>query len=143
MCGCVCIYIYGLPCGLAGKESPCSVGDLGLITGLGRYPGEGKGYLLQCSGLENSMDHIVHGVAKSWTQLSDFHFTSLHIYIYIYIYMYTYIYIFIQWNTTQSSKKNEIMSFAVTGKNLEIIILSEVSQRGKNKYHMISLICGI
>ena len=48
----------------AGKESACSVGDLGLITGLGRSPGEGNGYPLQYSGLENSMDFIVHGVAK-------------------------------------------------------------------------------
>ena len=49
-------------------------GDLGLIPGLGRFPGEGKGYPVQYSGLENSMDCIVHGEAKSWTQLSDFHF---------------------------------------------------------------------
>ena len=66
----------GFPCGLAGKESACSVGDLGLIPGLGRSPGEGKGYPLQYSGLENSMDCIVHGVAKSWTRLSDFHFDT-------------------------------------------------------------------
>ena len=64
------------PCGSAGKESTLIAGDLGLIPGLGRSPGEGKGYPLQYSGLENSMDCIVHGVAKSWTQLSDFHFTS-------------------------------------------------------------------
>ena len=50
------------------------MGDLGLIPGLGRSPGEGKGYPLQCSGLENSMDCIVYGVAKSWTQQSNFHF---------------------------------------------------------------------
>ena len=43
-------------CGSAGKESTCNVGDLGLIPGLGRSPGEGKGYPLQYSGLENSMD---------------------------------------------------------------------------------------
>ena len=66
----------GFPCGSAGKESACNVGDLGSIPGLGRSPGEGKGYLLQYSGLENSMDCIVHGVAKSWAQLCDFHFTS-------------------------------------------------------------------
>ena len=48
-----------------------------MIPGLGRSPGEGKGYPLQYSGLENSMDCIVHRVAKSWTQLSDFHFPSL------------------------------------------------------------------
>jgi len=64
----------GLPCGSAGKESSCNVGDLGSIPGLGRSPGEGKGYPLQYSCLENSMDCIVHGVAKSRTQLSDFHF---------------------------------------------------------------------
>ena len=64
----------GFPFGSAGKESTCSVGDLGSIPGLGRSPGEGKGYPLQYSGLENFMDCIVHGVAKSWIWLSDFHF---------------------------------------------------------------------
>ena len=55
------------------------MGDLGLIPGLGRSPGEGKGYPLQYSGLENSMDCIVHGVTKSQTQLSKFHFHFLKI----------------------------------------------------------------
>ena len=63
----------GFPCGSAGKESACNAEDLGLISGLGRS-GEEKGYPLQYSGLENSMDCIVHGVAKSRTQLSDFRF---------------------------------------------------------------------
>ena len=54
----------GSPCGSAGKESTCSAGDLSLIPGLGRSPGEGKGYPLQYSGLENSMDCVVHGVAR-------------------------------------------------------------------------------
>ena len=45
----------------------------GLISGLGRSPVEGKGYPLQYSGLENSMDYIVYGVAKSRRRLSDFH----------------------------------------------------------------------
>ena len=57
----------GFPGGSAGKESTCSGGDLGSIPGLGMFPGEGKGYPLQYSGLENSMGHIVHGVAKSLT----------------------------------------------------------------------------
>ena len=48
--------------------------DLGSIPGLGRSPGEGKSYPLQYFGLENSMDCTVHGVTKSWTQLSNFHF---------------------------------------------------------------------
>ena len=67
---------FDLSCGSACKESTCNEGGLGLIPSLGRSPGEGKGYPLQCSGLENSMDYIVHGVAKSWTQLNDFHFHS-------------------------------------------------------------------
>ena len=61
--------VTGFLCGSAGKESACNVGDLGAIPGLGRSPGEGKGSPLQYSGLENSMDCIVHGVAKSWTRL--------------------------------------------------------------------------
>ena len=68
----------GFPGGSAGKESACNAGDLGLIPGLGRSHGEGNGYPLQYSGLENSMDKgawqaTVHGVAKSQTQLSNFH----------------------------------------------------------------------
>ena len=59
--------IKGFPDGSAGKEFACNVGDLGLIPGLGRFPGEGDGYPLQYSGLENSMDYVVHGVTKSWT----------------------------------------------------------------------------
>ena len=62
----------GFPCGSAGKESACSAGDLGSIPGLERSPGEGKGYPLQYPGLENFMDCIVHGVAKSRTRLSAF-----------------------------------------------------------------------
>ena len=57
-----------------GKESACNARDPSLIPGLGRSPGEGQGYPLQYSGLENSMDYTVRGVAKSWTRLSHFHF---------------------------------------------------------------------
>ena len=64
----------GFPCRSAGKESACNEGDLGSIPGLPRSPGEGNGYALQSSGLENSMDCIVHGVAKSWARLSDSYF---------------------------------------------------------------------
>ena len=56
------------------KESTCNAGDLGSVPGLGKCPEEGKGYPHQYSGLENSMDWIVHGVAKSPIQLNDFHF---------------------------------------------------------------------
>ena len=63
------------PCGLVGKEFSCNMEDLGLIPWLGRSPGEGKGYPLQYSGLENSMNCIVYGVAESdEQQLSNFHF---------------------------------------------------------------------
>ena len=70
----------GFPCGSTGKESTCNAGDLGSILGLRRSPGEGKGSPLQYSGLENSMDYIVHGVTKSRTRLNDFHFTSVSLY---------------------------------------------------------------
>ena len=63
----------GFPGDSNGKES-CNAGDLGSILGLGRSPGEGKGYPLQYSSLENSMDCIVYKVTMSWTQVSDFHF---------------------------------------------------------------------
>ena len=66
----------GFSCGSVDKESAYNAGDLGLIPGLGRTPREGKGYPLQYSGLESSMDCIVHGVAKSPTRLSDFHLHS-------------------------------------------------------------------
>ena len=55
------------PCGSAGKGSACNVGDLVSIPGVGRSPGEWKGYPLQYSVLENSMNGIVHGVTKSRT----------------------------------------------------------------------------
>ena len=58
------LVFLGFPCGSAGRESACNEGDLGLIPGLGRFPGERKGYLLQYFGLENSMDCMVHEVAK-------------------------------------------------------------------------------
>ena len=69
----------GFPCGSAGKESAyqiasCNAGNLGSFLGLGRFPGEGNGYPLQYSGLENFMDSIAHGVAKNWAQHSNFHF---------------------------------------------------------------------
>ena len=56
------VHIYrGFLCGLAGKESVCYAEGLGSIPGLGRYPGEGKGYPLQYFGLENSMDYSSWG----------------------------------------------------------------------------------
>ena len=100
---CVCIYIYiyiyisiyththrhthihkhmDFPFDSTCKKSTCNVGDLGLILGLGRSPGEGNGYPLQCSGLENFMDSP-WGYKETDT-LRDFQFTSLHIYICIY-----------------------------------------------------------
>ena len=61
----------GFPCGSAGKDSACNVGDLGSIPGSGRSPGEGKGYPLQYSGLENSMEYIVHGVTKKELDMTE------------------------------------------------------------------------
>ena len=81
------LFSFASPCfpdSSAGKESPCNVGDLGSIPGLGTCPGEGKGYPLQYSGLENSMDCIVYRVAKSQTRLSSFHFTHSLLFIAVY-----------------------------------------------------------
>ena len=68
--------LLGFPCCSDGKESACDVGDLDSVPGLGRSPGEGNGYPLQYSRLENFMDRgawqaTVHGVAKSLTQVND------------------------------------------------------------------------
>ena len=68
--------LYG---GSDGKESTCNAEDLDLIPGLGGSPEEENGNQLQYSGLENSMDCIVHWVAKSRTRLSDFHLSEFHI----------------------------------------------------------------
>ena len=71
-----CLWYLGFPDSSAGKESACNAGDLGLIPGLGRSPGEGKGYPLQYSGLENSMNspetdpdlpvNIQESLAEAW-----------------------------------------------------------------------------
>ena len=66
---------WGFPGDSDGKESSCNSGDLGLIPGLERSPGEGNGYSLRYSYLENPMDRggwwaTIHGVSKSWMQLS-------------------------------------------------------------------------
>ena len=59
--------VRGFPGSSAGRESVCSVGNLGAIPELGRSRGEGNGYPPQYSGLENSMDSVVHGITKSQT----------------------------------------------------------------------------
>ena len=65
--GISCVFNFLFPDSSVGKESACNAGDLDLIPGLGRSPGEGNGYPLHYYGLENSMDYIVHGVSKRWT----------------------------------------------------------------------------
>ena len=72
------LFLLDFPDGSNGKESACNAGDLGLIPGSGRSPGEGNGYPPKYSCLENSMDRtawhtIHHGVTKGWTRLSDQH----------------------------------------------------------------------
>ena len=102
----------GFPSGSAGKESVCNAGDLGLIRGLGRSPREGNGYPLQYSGLENSMDCIVYGVAKSWTGLSDFH-----------------------WNARSMNQgKLEVVKQAMTRVNINILGISELMWTGIGEF---------
>ena len=76
---------FDFPCGSAGKESAYKTGDLGSIPGSGRSPGGGKGYPLQYSGLENSMDYTVHGVTKSLSRL----------FIYTYIFLVDCLFLFL------------------------------------------------
>ena len=75
----------GFSCAQLVKKSSGNAGDLGLIPGLRRSPGEQKGYPLQYSGLENSMDYIVHGVTKSWTRLSDLHLLTMSANLYYFL----------------------------------------------------------
>ena len=92
----ICIFLLGFPDGSEVKVSACNAGDLGLIPGSGRSPGEGNGNPFQYSCLENPMDGgawwaTVHGVAKSRTWLSDFTFTFTlkydveHLFIYFFL----------------------------------------------------------
>ena len=74
------LFLGLFPGGSASKESACNEGDLGSIPGLGRPPGEGKGYPLQDSGLENSMDSIVHGVTRDRHDWATFTFNVTDIY---------------------------------------------------------------
>ena len=69
-------YMYSFPGGSAGEESTCNAGDPGLMPGLRRSPGEGNSY--HSSTMVWKSPWTIHGVAKSQTQLCDFHFTSLH-----------------------------------------------------------------
>ena len=71
----ICFYILLLVAQMV-KDSPARQETWVLSLGGEDSPGEGNSYPLQYSGLENSMDCIVHGVAKSWTQMSDFHFSN-------------------------------------------------------------------
>ena len=72
---CISVCPLGFRCGSAGKESTCNAGDLGSIPGLGRSPGEGKGYPLQYSGLENSMDCRKESDTTKRLSLSSISFT--------------------------------------------------------------------
>ena len=81
------------------------MGNLGSIPGLGRSPGEGKGYPLKYSGLENSMDCIVHGVTQSWTQLSNFQFT----------YIYTHTYRDRDWDGLKAGREGNSYLFQYSG----------------------------
>ena len=77
-----CVLDRGFPGGSDGKESACNAGDLGSSPGSGKSPGEGNGYPLQYVCLGNPMDRgtwwaTVYGAAKSWIQLSDYHYRFL------------------------------------------------------------------
>ena len=86
VCVCVCIYIYiKFPGGSDGKESACNARDPGLIPGSGRFLGEGNGYPLQYSALENPMDRGAWGLQFMESQSQDWE-TNIFTFIYIHIY---------------------------------------------------------
>ena len=114
--------------GSAGKESSWNVGDLGSIPGLERSPGERNSYPLQYSGLENSMDYTVQGIAKSHTRLSDFHSDSDSGHIY---------------NGILLSHKKEWNCTICRDVNGPRECHTEWSQKEKSKYCILMHICGI
>ena len=135
----------GSPDSSVGKESACNAGDLGSIPGLGRSPGEGKGYPFQYSGLENSMGYIVHGVPKSQTRLSDFHFhfhftfTSIEIEYFLQWLMKTIKFSIIRRDLVTASKTT------ITRLSLDLIIYcvnKEVHMVFSQKFFSITNLCG-
>ena len=119
----------GFPGGSDGKESACNAEGLALISGLERPSRGGHDNPLYYSCLEKPCGQrslAVHGVAKSWTQLSNYAHTHTH------THTHTHIYIYIA-KSYSAIKKNEIMSSTAMWMDLEIIILSEVSQKEKGK----------
>ena len=120
----ICMPTYDFPGGSDGKESACNAGNPGSIPGSGRFPGEGNGNPLQYSCLENFMGRgawwtTVHGVSKSRTQLSDWHF-YFHVYTHSHVYMYTF----------QKMKVNKIHLWAHSDKGLDNICPLRDEPRG-------------
>ena len=181
----------GFPDGSDNKESACNAGDLGLIPGSGRSPGEENGNPLRYSCLENSIERgawwtTVHGVKKSWTQLNSEHFKNKYslwnhpeefpdfiltdfsllvriIHVWIGLIWLRYILLKCIWHRLFSYhdcdshnllrqawnyrraianlafKMNITLPLAETWMCLEMTVLSKVSQKEKDKYHMMSL----
>ena len=151
----------GFPCSSAGKESACTVGDWDSIPGLWRSCGEGNSYPLQYSALENFMNCIVHGVTKSQTQLSDFQKSedyNCHEDFLLILLSHTLVaqlvknlpamqetqvrYIY-SMEYYSAIKKNSFESVLVRWMKLEPIIQSEVSQKDKDHYSILTHIYGI
>ena len=140
------ILSMGFPGASNGKESACNAGDLGSVPGLRRCPGEGKRYPLQDSGLENPMDCRGHGVVKSQTGPSDFHFHAPCSISYnnedteatqvpIDRWRNKEDGVYTRWNSHRH-RRNEILPFAAIWKELEGILLSDISQTKKYCTHL-------
>ena len=108
--------------GSAGKESACNAGDLGLIPGLGRSPGEGKGYPFQYSGLENSMDCVVHGVGHDWATFTFFF--TFHKCIYRSRYVVSY---------SQEYKLEDFVEIASSSMILRLVLWKSVEVKDRSK----------
>ena len=112
----------GFPCGSAGKESACNAGDLGSVPGLGRSPGEGKGYPLQYSGLENSMGCVVYGVGHDWMTFTFFF--TFHRCIYRSRYVVSY---------SQEYKLEDFVEIASSSMSLRLVLWNSVEMKDISK----------
>ena len=148
-CSSVKSIVYGIPEILkiwllmgspAGKESTCHVGDLGSIPGLGRFLGEGKGYPLQYSGLENSMDYIIHGVERVGHNWTTFTFTLNGLVVFpTFFNLSLNLAIRSSWSEPQSAPSLDLL----TVKNFSIFGWKEYNQSDFGVDHLVMSLCRV
>ena len=141
----------GFPCGSAGKESACNAGDLGSILGLGTSPGEKKGYPFQYSSLENSMDCIVHRVAKSqhdWVTFTSTFTLSIEECLFLWSFAGSQLFFegdkpTVNWSWIVSMYFSNLLSkiFSTFGTSQKSLLLLLFCQLNGSKWHLYIVIC--